>query len=150
MRAAMQAGLDALKESWDDVASTLHGYQSVKGSPSHDRRAKLYAEQLDRHAAAIAQLEAALAAPVEPVGYFVLSEGQPEMGIPKTWLQVAEGREAEGQPLYAAPVAGRVISDAEIDAIARPHSIETETGIEFTERGLIEFARAIIAKTEGK
>lgn len=96
--------------------------------------------------AAIAQLEAALAAPVEPVGYFVLSTGLPGMEIAPTWLQVAEGREAEGQPLYAAPV-HRVICDEEISRIWDDHIVPV-----FGKNGInpIVFARAIIAKAEGK
>lgn len=207
MRAAMQAGLEALKESLDTVHyEYTEARRRYEGIPT--RKAKLYGMKalVDKHEAAIAQLEAALAAPTtlpafirrdveqairsaeHPKGMST-HDGKARIGADRLrymlrlidamsvtalaapvepvakYCQQAEFKAGRAAPRtcptcklgpcpygvsVAAPVAGRVISDAEIDEIARPHSIETEIGIEFTERELIAFARAIIAKTEGE
>ena len=120
-REAMQAALDAL---------TYHQEQT---------------RPIQRTIEAIAQLEAALAAPVEPVAYVYLDRWNSGRAWPDDCFS---GTRCDGQvPVYlAAPVSGRVISDAEILDALRSIDVETKRLPE----GLRLFARAIIAKVEGK
>jgi len=146
MREAMQAGLDALNESRDDVTNTLNGYEYGKGFPSYDRRIAIVTEQLEKHDAAIAKMQEALAAPVEPI------ESEPTQTDKQAWW--AGYRAGKGLPpdtprqdAIAAPVAGMVISDAEIDEIhIKAYREWALNGSRFYRM----FARAIIAKVEGK
>lgn len=141
-REAMQAGLDALNDavtSWREEMA----YRSCV----------TMAEPWEQ---AIAKLEAALAAPVEPVAWLI--EGK-NSGM--RWIQTSQDVSACDEPLvtktplYAAP-AGRVISDADARAIREAASAKTDEYLDsLTYDATIEeadgvFVRAIIAKVEGE
>ena len=146
-REAMQAALDALIESFDAVHyEYTEALRLYEGIPTRKAKLARMKALVDKHESAIEQLEAALAAPEqEPVAYVYLDRWNSGRAWPDDCFS---GTRCDGQvPVYlAAPVSGRVISDAEILDALRSIDVETKRLPE----GLRLFARAIIAKVEGK